>query len=185
MLMKPKSKKDGAVAVGSGSAIEADGSARAAGKAARPAMPSIIAAGVVLRGSLVSDGEVQLDGEVEGDVRAESLVVGQGASIVGEVLAGTVRIAGSVKGVVRAKRVELAATAVITGDVLHAALAVEAGARLDGKVCCLQDPLRGKAGKGGEPLPVDKVRAEIEALAEKRDGGQAGEAAPDREKRAA
>lgn len=163
-------------------AASQDGRAEAAKAPAkapvRPGVPSLISADVMIRGSIVSEGEIQFDGTIEGDLRAGGLVIGEGARVKGEVAAERVRVCGAVEGVVRARRVELAATAVVTGDVMHAALAVEDGARLDGKVCCMEDPV-GRA----RALPTEKVAAELAEQAARRDG--AATPPQDRTKRAA
>ena len=60
--------------------------------------PSILSGDLVLTGTIVSDGEIQLDGTVEGDVRAGSLIIGEDATVSGEVQAETVVIRGRVSG---------------------------------------------------------------------------------------
>lgn len=107
--------------------------------------PSILSGDLVLSGSIVSEGEVQLDGSVEGDIRAGSLIIGEEASVNGEVNAETVVIRGRVTGSVRARQVQLASTARIEGDIVHAALSVESGAFFDGHCRHASDPLNEKA----------------------------------------
>ena len=126
------------------------------GASAPSGVPSLISADVTITGALVSRGEIQFDGTIDGDLRADGLVIGEGATVAGEVTAERVRVCGTVEGIVRARRVELAATAVVKGDVMHAALAVEDGARLDGKVCCMEDPVGRARG-----LPTEKVAKEL------------------------
>ena len=65
--------------------------------------PSILSSDLVLTGSIVSEGEIQLDGQVDGDVRAGSLIIGEDASVSGEVFAETVVIRGKVSGSVSKK----------------------------------------------------------------------------------
>jgi cytoskeletal protein CcmA (bactofilin family) len=102
--------------------------------------PSIISADMVLQGSLNSEGEVQLDGSVEGDIRADSLTIGEDASVEGHVVAETVIVRGKVKGSIRARQVQLAATARIEGDIVHSALSMESGAFFDGNCRNSADP---------------------------------------------
>ena len=104
--------------------------------------PSILSNDLVLTGSIVSDGEIQLDGKVEGDVRAGSLIIGEDASVNGEVYAETVVVRGKVHGSVRARQVQLASSAHIQGDIVHAALSVESGAFFDGHCRHSTDPLK-------------------------------------------
>ena len=108
--------------------------------------PSIISADMVLQGSLNSEGEVQLDGSVEGDIRADSLTIGEDASVEGHVVAETVIVRGKVKGSIRARQVQLAATARIEGDIVHSALSMESGAFFDGNCRNSSDPVA-DAGK--------------------------------------
>ena len=68
--------------------------------------PSILSSDLVLTGSIVSEGEIQLDGQVDGDVRAGSLIIGEDASVSGEVFAETVVVRGKVSGSVRARERE-------------------------------------------------------------------------------
>ena len=158
---------------------------------------SLLFAEVTVRGDLIVEGDVQFDGRIEGDLRAVSLTLGEGAQVQGEVIAECVRVCGTVEGTIRAERVELAATAVVRGDVLHAALRVEDGARIDGRVCCLENPTRrAEPGKGAakaaegkpdatartkpspaESFPTDAVRAELSATV----GGRSAKGEPARD----
>ena len=127
----------------------------------QPGVPSLISADVEIEGNIKTAGEVQFDGTIRGNVRAGGLVIGESATVTGEVAADRVRVCGTVRGVVRAGRVELAPTAVIEGDVMHQSLTVEDGAKLDGKVCCMEKPL-GDAKPA--PLDKDKVAKELAEL---------------------
>tara|TARA_R110002167_G_scaffold23820_3_gene84483 strand:+ start:91 stop:561 length:471 start_codon:yes stop_codon:yes gene_type:complete len=98
----------------------------------RAAAPSIISADLRISGNLDTSGQMQIDGTVNGDVSCDTLTIGEGASIVGEVTADSVIIHGRVEGRIKAKRVELSRTARITGDIWHDSLSIEAGAFLDG-----------------------------------------------------
>ncbi|HRX38202.1 MAG TPA: polymer-forming cytoskeletal protein, partial [Parvularculaceae bacterium] len=85
-------------------------------------VPSIISADVVMRGNINAAGEVQFDGSLEGDIRATSLIIGEKATVKGEVVCENVTVRGRVEGGIRAKQVSLAATAHIQGDILHSSL---------------------------------------------------------------
>ncbi len=104
-------------------------------------VPSIISADVVLRGNVNSAGEVQLDGALEGDIKASMLIVGEKASVKGEIICESVVVRGRVEGGIRAKQVALAATAHIIGDILHSSLSVESGAHFEGNCRHSDDPL--------------------------------------------
>lgn len=104
-------------------------------------VPSIISADVVMRGNVNSSGEVQLDGALEGDIKAATLIVGEKASVKGEIICESVVVRGRVEGGIRAKQVALAATAHIVGDILHSSLSVESGAHFEGNCRHSDDPL--------------------------------------------
>ncbi len=104
-------------------------------------VPSIISADVVLRGNVNSGGEVQLDGALEGDIKAATLIVGEKASVKGEIICESVVVRGRVEGGIRARQVALAATAHIIGDILHSSLSVESGAHFEGNCRHSDDPL--------------------------------------------
>ena len=104
-------------------------------------VPSIISQDVVMRGNINSAGEIQFDGALEGDVKAGSLIIGDKASVKGEIVCETVVVRGSVEGAIRAKSVSLASTARIQGDILHSSLSVETGAHFEGNCRHSDDPL--------------------------------------------
>ncbi len=104
-------------------------------------VPSIISQDVVMRGNINSAGEIQFDGALEGDVKAGSLIIGDKASVKGEIVCETVVVRGAVEGAIRAKSVSLASTARIQGDILHSSLSVETGAHFEGNCRHSDDPL--------------------------------------------
>ena len=93
-------------------------------------VPSIICAGLVLRGSLESSGDVQFDGILEGDIFCASLAVGEAGVIQGEVVADEVTVRGRIEGRICARRVYLFSSACVEGDIHYGTLAVEFGAHL-------------------------------------------------------
>jgi cytoskeletal protein CcmA (bactofilin family) len=82
-------------------------------------VPSIISADLTVVGTLISSGDLQVDGRVEGDIRAGALVIGEQASIQGDVYAEDAIIRGHIEGGIRAKKVQLCATSHVEGDILH------------------------------------------------------------------
>jgi len=55
---------------------------------------SVIGPDVRIVGDIITQGEMQIDGQVEGDITCQTLVVGEGARITGEVSADSVRVHG-------------------------------------------------------------------------------------------
>lgn len=98
----------------------------------RDTPPSIIAADMRINGDLICSGTIHIDGRIEGDVQSKEIVVGETATIHGNVHGETVRVCGSVEGQIKADTVYLTKTARVRGDVLHKAIAIEQGAFLEG-----------------------------------------------------
>ncbi|MEM9749864.1 MAG: polymer-forming cytoskeletal protein [Pseudomonadota bacterium] len=120
-------------------------SSKSSGKSS--GVPSLISADVSLKGTLTAAGEIQLDGDLDGDVRAIALIVGEKASVKGEIVCETVTVRGRVEGSIRARAVTLASTSHIEGDILHSALSVETGAYFEGNCRHSDDPLSESAAK--------------------------------------
>lgn len=111
--------------------------------------PSLISSGLTITGNLESDGEIQVDGTVIGDVRAERLTLGEGARILGEVIAEDALIRGEVTGCLRVVTVAIERSAKVHGDVYHRMMSVEAGAFIQGLCQNTENP-RESGGKGQE-----------------------------------
>lgn len=105
---------------------------RDAQKPSRPAVPSIISADLTITGNLVSEGEIQIDGAVVGDIKTDTLLIGEDAKVTGEIVARRVRVHGHVDGQITSKSVTLANTAHVSGDVIHEDLSIDKGAFLEG-----------------------------------------------------
>jgi cytoskeletal protein CcmA (bactofilin family) len=83
---------------------------------------ALLGRGTHFEGKLTFDGRVRIDGSFRGEIESQdTLIVGDGAEIEAEILAGTVIIkGGSVNGNVRARRsIELYVPARVSGT-LHA-----------------------------------------------------------------
>jgi len=115
--------------------------AQAKRPAGRNGVPSIISADLIVRGTLFSAGDVQIDGKVDGDIRAGGLVIGEKATIVGDVYAEEAIIRGRVEGGISARKVQLCSTCHVEGNILHEALSVEIGAYFEGNCRHSDNPL--------------------------------------------
>jgi cytoskeletal protein CcmA (bactofilin family) len=99
----------------------------------KPIAASLIAENVSVNGDLASDGDVQLDGLVRGDLRVGRLTIGESGQVEGAIEAEAVDVRGRVAGSVTAQAVRLYPTAQVIGDITHAQLAIDAGARFEGR----------------------------------------------------
>ena len=96
-------------------------------------MPSLIGAGLKVKGDLESAGEIQVNGEVEGDVRGKSVTIGESAVVKGSIFGDTVVVSGTLEGKVEAMAVTVERTAKLTGDIIHETVKIEEGAYVDGR----------------------------------------------------
>jgi len=135
--MFPKTKSDPVAATTPSFPSAGEPVRRTPGRAA----PSIIAADVTLRGSIVSEGEIQVDGAIEGDVRCGNLTIGETGVVNGDVVGELITVKGRIVGSIRGRKVVLNATAKVEGDIMHAALSIDIGAVFEGHVKYAQDPL--------------------------------------------
>jgi len=102
------------------------------GNASRPEAASSISSGLSIVGKITGQGALTIFGRVEGEVRASTVVIAEGAEMVGDVVAEELTVGGQVKGTIRAKRVKLNGSAVVEGDIFHRTLAIEENARFEG-----------------------------------------------------
>jgi cytoskeletal protein CcmA (bactofilin family) len=89
----------------------------------------VIDPGCEFEGKLCFQGTVRIAGVFRGEIYTpDTLIVGEGARITGQIDAGTVIISGEVNGSIRAKhRVEIHRPAIFRGDILTPSLSVDEG----------------------------------------------------------
>src|SRR5262245_31506075 len=102
------------------------------GHSATPEASSSISSGLSIVGKIVGQGRLSILGHVEGEVHASTGQIGDGAEVVGNIVAEELTIGGRVKGTIHAKRVKLNSTAVVEGDIHHRSLAIEESAQFEG-----------------------------------------------------
>jgi cytoskeletal protein CcmA (bactofilin family) len=113
----------------------------APGAPVRPETICSIGSGTSIVGNIVCDGPAQFYGHIEGEVRGSELLIGDGAEVVGNVIAQEVIIRGRIKGTIRAVRVKLQATGAVEGDIFHRSLSVEDSALFEGSSRRVENPI--------------------------------------------
>jgi cytoskeletal protein CcmA (bactofilin family) len=90
--------------------------------------------GSVFEGKLAFEGTVHIDGTFTGEIHSkDTLIIGDGAKVEGDIDVGTLIIHGEVTGHLRARQVlELQGTARVKGTVLTPSLVVARGAIFEG-----------------------------------------------------
>ena len=109
---------------------------------------SVLDSHITVTGDLETDGALRIDGRIEGAIRrADIIVVGEGASIVGDVTAREVIVGGSVTGnIFASQRTELQSTGIVAGDIRSAAILIHEGGVVQGRLYI--HPISG--GDGGD-----------------------------------
>jgi len=97
---------------------------------------SVLDSHCTVTGDLETDGALRVDGRLEGSIhRADLVVIGEGASIVGDVTAREVIVGGSVTGnIFAAQRTELQSNGIVAGDIRSAAILVQEGGVVQGRL---------------------------------------------------
>lgn len=97
---------------------------------------SVLDSHISVSGDLETDGALRIDGRLEGAIhRADLIVVGEGASIVGDVNAREVIVGGSVTGnIFASQRTELQPTGIVAGDIRSAAILIHEGGVVQGRL---------------------------------------------------
>src|SRR5919198_1405423 len=101
---------------------------------------SCIGTGMSIVGKIECDGPAQVFGRIEGEVRASDLLVGDGATIDGSVIAQNVTVCGRFKGTIRAVRVKLQNGGAVEGDIFHRSLSIDENSLLERSSQRLENP---------------------------------------------
>ena len=95
---------------------------------------ALLQKGSTFEGKLVFEGTVHINGTFKGEIRSkDTLVIGEGAQVEGELDVGTLIVNGNFSGTVRAHQlVQLHAPARVHGTVHTPALGIDRGAIFEG-----------------------------------------------------
>ena len=97
-------------------------------------LPSVVGRSAGIRGVLEVDGELVVSGLVRGRIAALRLVIAEGGSVEGDVIAREVVINGRMNGRVFAPTVSIGAQAEVEGRIFHTNITVARGARVSGRM---------------------------------------------------
>ena len=97
---------------------------------------SLLDSQLTVTGDISTTGSLRIDGKVLGSIgSADTVVLGVGATMVGDVHAREVIVGGALTGHVYAiERAELQATAIVTGDITTQVVLVQEGGVINGRV---------------------------------------------------
>jgi cytoskeletal protein CcmA (bactofilin family) len=101
---------------------------------------SCIGSGMSIVGKIECNGPAQIFGRIEGELRASDLLVGDGATIEGSVIAQNVTVCGRIKGTIRAVRVKLQNGGAVEGDIFHRSLSIDENSLFEGASRRVENP---------------------------------------------
>lgn len=112
-------------------------------------MKAVLGKGSEFEGKLKFEGTVRIDGKFRGEIKSEGvLIIGDHATIDGDVDVESAIISGELKGNVKAKtRVELRAPGKLYGNIATPIIVIEEGVIFDGNCQMVKD--------GKKPAPLD------------------------------
>ncbi|MDB4905505.1 MAG: bactofilin [Gemmatimonadetes bacterium] len=97
---------------------------------------SVFDARLTVHGDVTTEGTLRVDGQLQGTIhQADTVIIGVGATVVGDVNAREVIVGGTVHGNISAtERVELQSSGVVAGDIDSAAILVQEGGAVQGRL---------------------------------------------------
>jgi cytoskeletal protein CcmA (bactofilin family) len=95
---------------------------------------SFIGSEVTITGNVSGNGDIHLDGTIEGDLACNSLILGAGGRVRGNISAEKATLGGTVQGTTDARTLTVEKTARIEGDLVYENVTIENGAQVDGRL---------------------------------------------------
>lgn len=97
---------------------------------------SLLDSQLSMTGDLDTGGSLRIDGELTGSVRrADTVVIGVGARMTGDIFAREVIVGGAIDGSIHAsERVELQPTAIVNGGITTQVVLVQEGGVVNGRI---------------------------------------------------
>jgi len=109
---------------------------------------TLIGAHSVIKGELSFEGAVRIDGRFEGNIQASNdgtLIVSEGAVIIGEVSVPSLILHGTIEGNVHtSENLKLGSTGCLNGDVQYKVLALAEGSAINGRCNRMGDEAKNK-----------------------------------------
>ena len=98
-------------------------------------LSTILGKGTTINGDVQVQNSLRIDGRVKGNIKTtDTVIIGKGGSVEGQIRSKHVFLAGSVQGdIIAAGKVFLESTSSVFGDIKAARLVVDEGAVFDGK----------------------------------------------------
>jgi cytoskeletal protein CcmA (bactofilin family) len=95
---------------------------------------SLIGTNITVTGNIEASVDLMIEGQVNGDVRCNTLVLGENSTIKGNIFAERTRVSGVVEGSIDTKDLAIEATGNVMGDVSYTRLKIATGGTVDGSM---------------------------------------------------
>src|SRR2546426_7036700 len=131
--------------------VEKGPTAIGAAAAARSELNALLGKGSALEGKLLFEGTVRIDGKFTGEiVSTDTLMIGEGAEVKGQIQVGSLIIVGEYSGDAKAsKSIEIKAPAKVRGTLTTASIVIERGVFFEGN--CKMDTSGAPPSTSGGP----------------------------------
>ena len=118
---------------------------------------ALLGKGSSFEGKLLFEGNVRIDGKFTGEIiSTDTLIIGEGAEVKGEVQVGSLIIVGDFNGNAKAiKSIELRAPAKVRGGLTTASIVIERGVFFDG-TCKMDTGSESSKSPAPAPPPTKK-----------------------------
>ena len=102
--------------------------------------PTIISDGAIFDGNLQLDGILHLDGKFKGILKANKVTIGKNGVFDGKLETTSLNVLGQLNGDVVCKELVLSTDSNVSGKIIYAAIRVQPGASVSGKLICKIKP---------------------------------------------
>jgi cytoskeletal protein CcmA (bactofilin family) len=131
---------------------------------------TVVGRETTIEGKIYSKVSLRVEGRVEGEVYSDdTVVVGSGGEVDGNIEAQTIMVGGKVEGNVRASdKLEILPQGHVTGDVFtpFGRLVIEEGARLEGKCAMTKEVTLDKGGNKAKVVDASSSKESREKVSE-------------------
>jgi cytoskeletal protein CcmA (bactofilin family) len=95
---------------------------------------SVIGEDIVITGNIEASVDLHIEGQVVGDVRCATLILGESSMVTGRIYAARVKISGTLDGAVETKDLAVEASARVKGKITYEHLRVANGGIIEGTI---------------------------------------------------
>ena len=96
--------------------------------------PTVVGAGCHIKGNIETDHTVQIHGTVNGNINAETIIIGRGGHVIGDISARTLFLHGSLRGNATINTVNVFSNAKMSGTLFYNTLNITGNTGLECKL---------------------------------------------------